>query len=321
MKILITGAAGFVGAHLINLLKNDPDNEIFAWVKDEQESSGIELDGNHIGIVDITRKEQVMNAFADICPDCIYHLAAQSSVGLSWKEPALTYEVNAVGSVHLLETVRLHNPQARVLLVGSAEQYGTIREEELPIAETQPLQGVNPYSISKMMQEQTARLYVDSYKLHIVLVRAFNHIGPGQSERFVIPDWCSQVVRMECEGRPGSIRVGNIDVRRDFTDVRDIVKAYAALMEHGQSGEVYNVGSGRAYSLKDVLDIILSCTGCMGVRYEVDEDRLRPADTPELRADISRLTSTINWTASYSLRQSVEDILEEMRRRVQTRRI
>lgn len=315
MKILITGAAGFVGAHLINLLKKEPQNEIFAWAKDTSESSIISLDSNHIGIVDITRKDDVLKRFSDICPDRVYHLAAQSSVGMSWKEPALTYEVNAVGCVHLLEAVKCYNPQAKILLVGSAEQYGRISEGQLPIAETQPLQGINPYSISKMMQEQTARLYVNSYQLQIVLVRAFNHIGPGQSEKFVIPDWCGQVVRMECGELPPQLQVGNIDVKRDFTDVRDIVRAYVALLECGQCGEVYNVGSGSAYSLKEVLDIIVSCSHCKEIHYRTDADRIRPADTLELRADISRLQNTVNWKPSYSLRQSVQDILEEMRQK------
>lgn len=313
MKILITGAAGFVGAHLIRRLKCDEQNEIYAWAKDSVESRQIALESNHIGIVDITQKMQVVEAFRSICPDRVYHLAAQSSVGLSWKEPALTYEVNAIGCIHLLEAVRLYQPHARVLLVGSAEQYGRVRPEELPIAETRPLQGLNPYSISKMAQEQTAMLYAAAYQLELVIVRAFNHIGPGQAARFVIPDWCSQVVRMERGQQSPKLLVGNIDVRRDFTDVRDIVRAYTELMEKGCAGEVYNVGSGCDYSLREVLDIIISGSSCEGISYEVDEGRLRPADTPELRADITKLQNTIAWKPAYRLEQSVGDILQELR--------
>lgn len=315
VNVVITGAAGFAASHLIRLLLKNKDAKIFAWVKDTDEAQKMRAYSVQVCVVDITNQQQVWNALEQIRPDQVYHLAAQASVGASWKMPALTMEVNAVGTLHLLEGLRLYAPQARVLLVGSAEQYGRIEPEDLPVAEEHPLQGNNPYSVSKMTQELLAHMYAQHFGMQLMLVRAFNHIGPGQGTQFVIPDWCSQVVSMERGERRPVLFVGNIHVRRDFTDVRDIVRAYKMLMEKGLPGETYNVGSGISYSLEDVLQTILHTSCLDNIRYEVDEKKLRPADIPELRGDISRLRKLTGWKPEYILQQSILDIMEEMRKR------
>lgn len=314
MKVLVTGAAGFVGAHFIQKLQEDGRYEVFAWARNADEAAQIALESNHIGIVDITDARQVEEELGKVCPGYICHLAAQSSVARSWKLPAQTYEINVIGTINLLEAVHHYVPEARILLIGSAEQYGKISPEDLPVSEEHPLEGVNPYSLSKMAQEKAAQLYVKSYGMQIICVRAFNHIGPGQSIQFVVPDWCSQIVEMEKGSREPVLQVGNLDVRRDFTDVRDIVKAYILLLEQGASGECYNVGSGNAYSLGEVLEEIVKRSTVTGIRVETDVQRLRPADIPELRADVRKLWEATGFKPQLTLGQSIQDILEEMRR-------
>lgn len=313
MRILITGAAGFVATHLIKTLSENPGNQIFAWVKSEEESGRVNIPIEQIYIVDITKKEMVESAVKDICPDVVYHLAAQSSVGLSWKDPTITYEINIIGTSNLLEAVRRLSNKATVLLIGSAEQYGRVAREELPIRECCERKGTNPYSISKITQEIIAQMYVKEYGMRIICVRAFNHIGPGQDTKFVIPDWCSQIVSIERDERPPVIKVGNIGVRRDFTDVRDIVRAYIGLTEAGKSGEVYNVGSGISYSLQEILEMIIASSSKKGIHYEIDKNKLRPGDIEELRGDITKLQQDISWEPRITVKESILDIIRDLR--------
>lgn len=317
-RVLVTGAAGFVGGHLIRALRlYDADALITAWALNEAEAGALNAtvkEVDCIETIDITDEQNVRALIEKNRPDAVYHLAAQSSVGLSWKKPALTYAVNIVGSVNLLEALKDYAPQAKVMLIGSAEQYGSIAPSELPVAEAHAIVGQNPYSISKMAQEAAAELYINNSNLSIIRVRAFNHIGPGQDAKFVIPDWCSQVVKMERGQLNPTLKVGNVSVKRDFTDVRDIVRAYILLAEHGKSGEIYNVGSGESHSLLDILNLILLCSVKDNIKWETDPDRLRPAETPELRADINKLKHAIDWAPKITLRESIENILAELRR-------
>lgn len=315
MKILITGAAGFVGGHLIEALKDNCKNEISAFVLNEKEAGRVNLPKENIYLVDITNASKVKDTVKEIRPDMVFHLAAQSSVGLSWKHPALTYSVNITGTVNILEALKEFSPNARILLVGSAEQYGSVAIDEQPIKETQHLVGNNPYSVSKMAQEAAARLFLKDSNLQIIRVRAFNHIGAGQETKFVIPNWCSQVISMEKDLKKDScLFVGNINVKRDFTDVRDIVRAYILLAENGKSGEIYNVGSGISHSLEDVLKLIKENSFRKDITWKVDESRLRPSDIEELCADVTKLKSTVDWEPVYTLEQSVKWIMEEMRK-------
>lgn len=320
MKILITGAAGFVGCHLISQLKkinenSIENNEIFAFVLNENEFKKIQLPKENIYQVDITDENGVVSAIREIRPDIVYHLAAQSSVGLSWKQQVLTYQVNIIGTAILLEALCEYSPKASIMLIGSAEQYLVTNNDIQPIDESHALQGNNPYSVSKMTQEMLAELYLKKSDLRIIRVRAFNHIGAGQEIKFVIPDWCSQVVEMERNpDKQPVLKVGNIKLERDFTDVRDIVNAYILLSQKGTNGEIYNVGSGCSYSLEDVLNIIISHAKRSGISWEIDEDKLRPADIIELRADNTRLKQATGWEQKYSLEDSIIWIMEEMRK-------
>lgn len=317
MKILVTGAAGFVGCHLIKALQEEgnADDEIYAFVLNEAEKQRVNLQKEKVYVVDITNKESVNDNISMIKPDVVYHLAAQSSVGLSWKIPSVTYNVNLVGTTNLLESLDEFSSKATVLLVGSAEQYDVKKESKMPVLEEHPLNGNNPYAVSKMAQEASAELFIETTGLSIIRVRAFNHIGVGQETKFVIPDWCSQVVQMEMnlDAEP-VLKVGNIKVKRDFTDVCDIVKAYIMLVKYGKSGEIYNVGSGSCYSLEEILSFIINNSKRKGISWQIDEDKLRPADIMELRADITKLQKQTGWKPEIDIEQSVCRIMEEMRR-------
>lgn len=315
MKILITGAAGFVGRHLIDALKCFKENEIYAFVLNKNEFQNVELPAERIFQVDITNIKNVYEKIEIIRPDIVYHLAAQSSVGLSWKNPALTYNVNITGTVNLLEALSVYCNDARVLLIGSAEQYDVKYDTEQPIAESHKLVGNNHYSVSKLAQEAAAGLFIKNTDLQIIRVRAFNHIGAGQETKFVIPDWCSQVISMEKNlHKEACLAVGNVKVRRDFTDVRDIVNCYILLAQNGVSGEIYNVGSGVSRSLEDVLEIIKKNSTRNDINWKVDENKLRPTDIMELRADVRKLKSVTGWSPKYSLDDSIQWIMEEMRK-------
>lgn len=315
MKTLITGAAGFVGQHLIEALKCCKDNEIYAFVLNKDEFQRVELPAERVFQVDITNIKAVYENIEKIKPEIVYHLAAQSSVGLSWKKPALTYNVNISGAVNLLEALSVYRSDARVLLIGSAEQYDVTNDTCQPISESHKLVGNNPYSVSKMAQEEAAGLFMKSTNLQVIRVRAFNHIGAGQETKFVIPDWCSQVISMERElQKEAYLLVGNIKVKRDFTDVRDIVNCYILLAQKGIAGEIYNVGSGVSRSLEEVLEIIKKYSTRNDIKWIVDENKLRPTDIMELRADVRKLKSVTGWVPKYSLDDSIQWIMEEMRK-------
>lgn len=314
MKILVTGAAGFVGHHLIAALKTYADKEIYAFVLNEKEKDNVDLPPENIYQVDITNSTAVYENIEKIKPDVVYHLAAQSSVGLSWKYPALTYNVNITGTANILEALSVHSSKARTILIGSAEEYNVTASDCQPISETHSLAGNNPYSVSKMAQEAAAELFLKNTDLQIIRVRAFNHIGAGQETKFVIPDWCSQVIALEHDlDRTACLRVGNISVKRDFTDVRDIVRAYILIAEKGISGEIYNVGSGESRRLEEILNIIKKYSLRDDITWETDESKIRPSEIPELRADVSKLKAAVGWDKTYSLEESIKWIMEEMR--------
>ena len=314
MTILITGAAGFVGSHLIDFLQSNTGDIIYSSVLNEQEASTVRLEKDKIKIADITNAKQVDALIEEVRPNVVYHLAAQSSVGNSWKIPALTYSINIVGTTNLLESLKKYELQStKVLLIGSAEQYGTIKPEELPVTEEHALTAANPYSISKVTQEMLAKMYVKSCGMDITMVRAFNHIGPGQNTNFVIPDWCSQIVKIEKGEQEPILKVGNISVKRDFTDVRDIVRAYYLLSQKGKAGEVYNVGTGKSLSLEDILNVMKELSVHDSVSVEIDPDKLRPADIPELIADVSKLKEATGWEPQFHVKDTIGDILNSMR--------
>ncbi|WP_172674172.1 GDP-mannose 4,6-dehydratase [Syntrophomonas palmitatica] len=263
---------------------------------------------------DINRIDQILDLLEECRPESIYHLAAQSSVGRSWQEPAETMRVNLEGSINLLEALRKINKACRVLLVGSGEEYGPVSQDELPINESRRPDPKNPYSLSKFFQSMIGLQYFNNYKMDIYLARAFNHTGPGQGRGFVVPDFASQIAAIEAEQQEPVIRVGNLAARRDFSDVRDVARAYWSIMEEGTPGVIYNVGSGRAIAIQEILDYLLYLSP-VKIKVEIDPDKFRPVDVPVLYGDISRLRADTNWRPEIPLEKTLKDTLEYWRKK------
>lgn len=309
-KALIIGAAGFVGGYLIDHLQKDCGWSIVAT---KLKNESMEHNSIQIYDLDILDKDSITDLLEKERPDYIFHLAAQSSVALSWKNPALTVDINIKGSINVLDAIREvsdYNP--RILLIGSGEEYGHIKENETPIKETNSLRPGNIYAATKVCQNMIGKIYADAYNMDIMMVRAFNHIGPKQSPQFVVSDFCKQVAEIEKDLREPVLYVGNLNARRDFTDVRDVVRAYGLIIQDGYKGAIYNVGYGSAFSIQEILKKILSLSN-KDITVEIDPAKMRPIDIPIIEADISLIKSHLNWEPSISLEQTLKDTLNYWR--------
>ncbi|HAG14297.1 MAG TPA: GDP-mannose 4,6 dehydratase [Ruminococcus sp.] len=312
MKALILGAAGFVGAYAIRQFAEGCGWDTHA-AKMKQESIPEALCGLcTVHDFDLLDADGMCTLLQEIQPDLILHLAAQSSVALSWKQPQLTVDVNIKGTVNLLEAVRALPQCPRILLVGSSEEYGALKPEQMPVSEDTPLHPANVYAATKAAAEQLAALYYKAYGIPVLCVRAFNHIGCGQSTAFAVPDFCRQTAEIEAGLREAVIRTGNLSAKRDFTDVRDIVRAYAMLLEKGRAGEIYNVGSGKAIAVSDILEQIRSMS-LVPFRTETDPERLRPVDVPIVAADTAKLRQDTGWEPQIPLADTLRSILDAAR--------
>ncbi len=308
-RVLIIGAAGFVGSYLIDHMQ-----ELGGWSIAATKMPGEQLAPEGVEVFDLNILEPgaVSALLERVRPDYMVHLAAQSSVAVSWKKPDLTVDVNIKGTLHLLEAVRGLDYKPRLLLVGSGEEYGRVRPEEIPIGEDNAVRPGNLYAATKACQNMIGKIYADAYGLDVMSVRAFNHVGPNQAPLFVVADFCRQVAEIERGLREPVMKVGNLSARRDFTDVRDVVRAYALLLEKGKSGETYNIGSGRAVAVEEILSMILSLTDHK-IRVETDPARLRPVDVPVIEADIHRLQACCGWRPEIPLRQTLQETLDYWR--------
>ena len=306
MKALITGVNGFVGYYLSKYLV-EKGYTVYGTVIEDN----VTMDNVIIRKMNLLNKKEVEETIKSINPDHIYHLAGQSAVGLSWKNPTLTIDVNVNGTINILESVRESNINTKVLIIGSSDEYGIIKAEECPIREEHPLNPSSPYAISKMTQEEIAKLYVKSYNMNLIMVRAFNHIGPMQSKNFVVSDFASKVAEIE-KGADPIIKVGNLEAYRDFTDVRDIVRGYTMLIEKGKIGEIYNIGSGNSYKIHEILDILISLSS-KNIKVEIDPDKLRPSDVPIIQCDNLKIKSHVNWEPKYDIKNTLKDTLDYWR--------
>jgi GDP-4-dehydro-6-deoxy-D-mannose reductase len=309
VKALITGSSGFVAGHLADYLYRS-NGEIYglSW-----EGGGAGGKFKKVYVADVRDEHKIKEILNEIRPDYVYHLAGVSSVGRSWKNLRETLEVNMFGALSILAGVCELGLPCRVLIVGSAEEYGITGAH--PVEEDHPLHPVSPYGLSKMAQELLARQYVSAYGVDAVLVRPFNHIGPGQSPDFVVSDFARQVARIEKGLQEPVLEVGNLDVIRDFTDVRDVVRAYAELMQHGKAGEVYNVCAGSGVSIRAVLDILISLSG-REISVRIDERKLRPVENPVLVGSNEKICRAAGWRPQIAMAESLAGVLNHWRKNV-----
>ena len=311
-KVLIIGAAGFVGNYLIDHIQKENIWSIFVTKLPTENITNKNISIHDLDLLD---KENLKNLLIKLKPDYIFHLAAQSSVSLSWKNPNLTVDININGTINLLESVKELNYSPRLLLIGSGEEYGHVKIEEVPIIEENPLRPGNIYAATKACQNMLGKIYSNAYDMDIMSVRAFNHIGPKQSPLFVVADFCKQVAEIEKELKEPVIRAGNLKAKRDFTDVRDVVRAYTLLMKKGKKGETYNVGSGKAFEIEEILKVILKLS-TVEINVEIDKDRLRPDDIPIIEADINKIQKGVGWKKEIDLEVTLKETLEFWRKEV-----
>lgn len=310
-KAMVIGAAGFVGSYLIKHLNNDCGYEVFAT---KLPAENLENLPAKVYDLDILNKESIVSLLYELRPDYIFHLAAQSSVSVAWNNPQLTIDVNIKGAVNLMDAVRELYYKPRIVVIGSGEEYGHIRDGETPIREDNRVNPGNIYAATKACQNMIGSIYARAYDMELVLVRAFNHIGPGQSAIFVVSDFCKQVAEIEAGLREPVMYVGNLSAKRDFTDVRDVVRAYALLAKNGQKGATYNVGRGHAYAIREILDMIISHS-TKEIKVEIDQAKIRPVDVPIIEADISKINEATGWTPEIPIESTVEEVLNYWRDR------
>lgn len=308
-KILVTGASGFAGKHLINLLSTSGSDIVGTYLN---LSDSLPKDKAAFVKVDLNNEEDVRKLIRENKPDIVFHLAALTSPKDSFKQPKETFVNNVSAQINLLEAVREENlTETRVVVISSAEIYGLVSKEDLPIDEDTPLNPTNPYAVSKIACDFLALQYFHSYKLDIVRIRPFNHTGPGQSSNFVVSAFAKKIAEIE-KGKLKNLTVGNLEGKRDFTDVRDMVRAYVLAQERGIPGEVYNVGSGRSYEIREILDKLLSYSN-VSIKVEQDPSLLLPLDNPELVCDFSKFSKDTGWKPEISIDQTLRETLDYWR--------
>nr|MCR5215928.1 GDP-mannose 4,6-dehydratase [Lachnospiraceae bacterium] len=311
-KALITGAGGFVGSYLIQCLHEEFHMDVVATKLPGHQFTHPMAE---VMDLDILQKDDIVELLYEVRPDYIFHLAAQSSVSVAWKKPAITIDINIKGAVNVMEAIRELYYKPRVLLIGSGEEYGHIREGETPINEENALRPGNIYAATKACQNMIGSIYARAYDMEMMLTRSFNHMGPGQAPLFVVSDFCKQVAEIEAGVQEPVIHVGNLSARRDFTDVRDVVRAYALLAMKGIPGETYNVGSGKAIEIRELLDRIIEKSSAR-ITVEVDPAKIRPVDVPIIEADTTKLEEATGWKQEISLDQTLEEMLSYWRAEV-----
>lgn len=315
MRALITGIAGFAGSHLAEYLLSKTDWQVWGTIHYTDDNIRHLRNQLHLRSIDLRDPEATYNLLKDIEPHRIYHLAGQSHVPSSWDDPWQTFEANVRTQINVLEGSQAVGKPIRVLVVASDQVYGQIAPDDLPLDEERPLRPASPYAVSKAAQDMLGFQYYLNYGLHVVRARPFNHIGPRQRLGFVAPDFAHQVAAIEAGRRPPVIEVGNLQARRDFTDVRDMVRAYYLALEHGQAGEAYNIGSGQAHSVQEVLDTLLQLSSAH-VTVEQDPVRMRPSDVPIVVSDFGKFQAQTGWRPEIPLRETLRSILDDWRTRV-----
>lgn len=315
-KAFITGIAGFVGSHLAELLLNQ-GFEVYGLLRPRTKTEYIEpiINKLHLDDADILDSHSLYATISKSKPDYIFHLAAQSYVPTSWVSPSVTLEANIVGSANLFESVRQVGIDPVIQIACSSEEYGLVHPDELPIKETNPLRPLSPYAVSKLAMDYLGYQYYESYKVRIVRTRGFNHTGPRRGDTFAESNFAKQIALIEKGKQDPVIRVGNLEAKRDYTDVRDMVKGYLVAVEKCDPGEVYNICTGTTIKIGDMLKLLLSFSK---VKVDIKEDsaRMRPSDVPVLLGDNSKFVAKTGWKPSIPFETTMRDLLDYWRGRV-----
>ncbi|MFH1486885.1 MAG: GDP-mannose 4,6-dehydratase [Chloroflexota bacterium] len=346
MRVLITGVTGMAGSHLAEYILTEDDVELFAtyrWrsrmdnLEDIKRAGKLNLIGENCTIAsteyladmllcqavpgklnliegDMTDSCSMRRIIGAVNPDRIFHLAAQSYVPGSWSAPAETLQRNIVGELNVLEGAREAQTDPVILVAGSSEEYGLVLPHETPIRETNPLRPLSPYAVSKVAQEMLAIQYFRSYGLKTLVTRAFNHTGPRRGHVFVTSNLAKQIAEIEKGLRPPVVHVGDVTSKRDWSDVRDVARAYWLAADNGEPGEVYNIGAGVARAVQEVLDILTKMARCP-IKVEQEQSRMRPSDVKILVADDSKFRKLTGWKPTIPFEKTLEDLLDYWRER------
>lgn len=319
MRCLITGVAGFVGSHMVEFLLKQENVQIFGvdrWYTRKDNIAHLAGKFEYLEF-DMTDFSSVLQVLERVRPDKIFHLAAQSFVPTSWHAPAETLNTNIAGELHIFEAIRQLTISPWIQLACSSEEYGMVYPDEVPIKETNPLRPLSPYAVSKVAQDFLGYQYHQSYKLNIVRTRAFNHTGPRRGENFVTSNFAKQIVEIEKGKREPVLLVGNLEAKRDFSDVRDVVRAYWLATEKGEPGEVYNICSNKTISIKEMLDLLLGLSPMKNkIKIKEDSARLRPSDVQILFGDCTKFRQRTGWKPEISLEKTMADLLDYWREKI-----
>lgn len=319
MRGLITGINGFVGGHLAEYLLTQAGWEVYGLARQPLLALPQLRERVQLLVVDLNDRQQTQAALAECCPDVIFHLAGQSNVQRSFQDPVGTFQANIFAQLHLFQSLLELGQSPLIVIACSNEIYGQIQPEDLPVSEQTPLRPVSPYAVSKATQDLLAYQYHNSHQLRTIRLRLFNHIGPRQEEGFVASAFAAQIARIEAGFQPPRLRVGNLAAERDFTDVRDIVRAYVMAAQYGKVGSAYNVGSGRIASIRWLLDTLIGLSACP-ITVELNPALMRPADVPRVVSDSRRFRQDTGWQPTIALEQTLADILAGWRDIVQHER-
>ncbi len=316
MKALITGITGFAGSHIADYCLGRGGIDVYGIIRWRSRTENIEHLRDKVTFVecDLRDATSTREVIEEVRPGYIFHLAAQSFVPMSWRAPTESLTTNVIGQLNVFEAIRKIDLKCRIQIACSSEEYGMVGEDELPISEDAPLRPISPYAVSKVAQDLLGYQYFMSYKMDIVRTRGFNHTGPRRAPVFVVSDFAKQIVEIERGLREPVMYVGNLDAERDFTDVRDMVRAYFLALEKGKSGEVYNICSENSWRIGDMLDRLLSMTTAE-ISVKQDPARLRPSDVPRLRGDCSKFKRDTGWEPEIPFETTLSDMLDYWRGR------
>lgn len=315
-KAFITGVAGFVGSHLAELLLSK-GFEIYGLLRARSKTDHIEhiMNKLHLEDADLMDTHSLYGTVSRIKPDYIFHLAAQSFVPTSWVSPSVTLEVNIVGSANLFEAVRMAGIDPVIQIACSSEEYGLVQKDELPIKETNPLRPLSPYAVSKVAMDYLGYQYFQSYKVRIVRTRGFNHTGPRRGDTFAESNFAKQIALIEKGKQEPVVHVGNLEASRDYSDVRDMVRGYLLAVEKCDPGDVYNICTGKAFVIGDMLKMLLSMSKT-NITVIPDPTRMRPSDVPVLLGDNTKFKAKTGWNAEIPFEKTMEDLLNYWRQRI-----